>query len=656
MRLYVGEWHINAGLVGFNRIIQESDIDKELYNYKVTEEYIEFDDDLLKEFSTAFFKYYLTEYDKAKSTKEKIDKSMAYLYSIVAKENDETDNAKLKFLKDSIKKTFADIKTSIKIVNSTIQKHKNIDDEDKELLDAVNTKIQALKNCSDEIMQMLKIFTEEYLELMKKVSETLTFDIVITRLRGMCGQGSYLNVSVPSSKKREKFYDDYIYDIVKRKEFETKIEYINTTKDLEDYIKDQEIKAGSYFNHFIENLKFNFIKNKKDISTLKEFINKEYFKCMIFGNETSFGQYLVDSDFIALAISNDNAQNYFYNDSAIAISDIARLIMHCIDAGTTRTYKRHDFEYRIMKGVKFSDEKAKQEEQGKHYYNTFINCNCDLKETIKHNNNFKYRKKDAVFEEYMLDIVSTEKTKAKLQLINMTYVDFRCVYRPKYSIVLSNAFDRHVVEFLTSNYINLVKFIKDSSLRALTLNAVINNSSLIELCNTKLRECLRNEEEEKDKSKFSFVRNSTMEDCFNILLIDEASTSIKIAQGGKVMDKKLRDRLTNLGTSVAKAMKNSGEEHKIRGIAYQLLNAANSGDKEYALFLMTSLLMQKQLEFSSDIVELNNNDGDCSGEIMAFVIGLNRDYYYLDEEGKKKKAEEKAQSQVQAQTTATETK
>ena len=69
IRVYLGDWHLNLGIVGFMNILDYSEI-----GYTKKANYLEFDGSILKEFPNYYFKFFLNKYSK----KEGLQRSINY--------------------------------------------------------------------------------------------------------------------------------------------------------------------------------------------------------------------------------------------------------------------------------------------------------------------------------------------------------------------------------------------------------------------------------------------------------------------------------------------------------------------------------------------------------------------------------------------------
>ena len=78
-RIYLNEWFINAGIVGFLRILEHNKRDF----VKKEENYIEFDTEDLKDFHKYYFNYFFDNYNIAKKMKKRISESFGRIENLL---------------------------------------------------------------------------------------------------------------------------------------------------------------------------------------------------------------------------------------------------------------------------------------------------------------------------------------------------------------------------------------------------------------------------------------------------------------------------------------------------------------------------------------------------------------------------------------------
>jgi len=237
IKIYLGEWFYNLGLVGFHRIIKHNNIDEFEYDYKLGEDYIEFDSNLLNNFHEYYFKYFLDRYDSAKDQWLKIQR-----YLSLIKRKPEKIKDYLKFIKEIVKKNNEKIK---KIDESIFYKADEI------------YKILAKIKKEDDIEE-LEIELLKYKEILfdRKINERITLNKYKSILsNSFFGQVSYLNV-VNTAKTIEEqkriMFNDYISPILDRKGIEKSVKNIYDHEEFSEFI--EELGKKEKLNKNIEKL------------------------------------------------------------------------------------------------------------------------------------------------------------------------------------------------------------------------------------------------------------------------------------------------------------------------------------------------------------------------------------------------------------------
>lgn len=581
LKVYLGEWFYNLGLVGFNRIIEHSEVDKLEYGYKVGEDYIEFDSSLLNNFHDYYFKYFLDRYDSAKDQWSKIERYMAVIRSKPEKLKDYA-----KFIKEIVKKNNDKIKKIDEtLFNEADTIHKNISKIKKE--DEIETLENDLVKYK-EILFDIKINERITLNKYKSIFSSSFF-----------GQVSYLNV-VNTAKSIEEqktiMFNDYIKPILERKEIEKTIDEIadkeQFTKTIEELITKDKVHKNT------EKLckDINKLLKKKSLDGLEEYIDENYCVCSMCSSEKSLGQSFGEGDFVPLGVSNDNTRNMFWNmNVSFPICDLCRLILMCTPAGTVDIFKS------------YMDDNFGYEDK---IYYSFINMDIDVDELIKINENFRNRKdKESPFEDLILDMVDTEKQIGTWQLQNILYVEFNANYNAKNCKMNYCHIPKYLAKFLEHKG-NLIKSIKDEKLKSEILDNLIKNKDLKFITDKKIRQILKGE-----------YRAS-----FNCLKLTEISYYIRRYKGGAKMEKKDDKRLSFLyihGTKIAKDFKKNNEENKISGIIYRLLNATKSNNKKEFMDTILRLHMAREMEVPHLFLQvLNENELSFDEVSHAFISGL----------------------------------
>ena len=149
LRVYMNNWPINMGIIGFLNILKDTECVEEIKkskNYK-KENYIEFDSSILENFHEYYFKYFMNEYDLSKRIENSINYNLSYLKKNEDKVKDVTKKIKenIKYQADKVKKFDNDNFNELKIRFDEIGKIKSFD------------YIEKLENLCQECVDIFKI-------------------------------------------------------------------------------------------------------------------------------------------------------------------------------------------------------------------------------------------------------------------------------------------------------------------------------------------------------------------------------------------------------------------------------------------------------------------------------------------------------------------
>lgn len=581
LKVCLGDWFYNLGLVGFNRIIEHNEIDKLEYSYKIGEDYLEFDSSLLNNFHHYYFRYFLDRYDSAKEQWNKLER-----YMFVVKSKPEKLRDYVKFIKETIKKN-----------NDKIKKI------DETLFDEADSIYNSISKIKEEYeIEDLEDYLVKYKDILfdRNVNERITLNKYKSILsNSFFGQVSYLNVNKTAAALEEQkniMFNDYIRPILEREEIEKAIDEISDKENFLEVLEEISKKDKVHKNTEKVCKDINKFLKKKSLEGLDNYIEENYFTCSMCSSEKSFGQSFGEGDFVPLGVSNDNARNMFWNMNVkFPICDLCRLILICTPAGTVD----------IFKG--YMDDNFGYED--KIYYG-FISMDIDVDELIKINENFRNRKdKESPFQDFILDVIDTEKQVGIWQLQNILYVEFNTNYNSKNCKMNYCHIPKYLAEFLKDKG-NLIKSIKDEKLKAEILDNLIENKDLKFITDKKLRQILKGE----------------YKTSYNCLKLTEISYYIKRYKGGVIMKSKEDKRLGFLymhGTKIAKDFKINNEENKILGVIYRLLNATKSNNKKEFMDTILRLHISREMEVPQLFLQvLNENELSFDEVSHAFISGL----------------------------------
>ncbi len=595
-RVYLNDWFINCGLVGFLKILEHS---KNEFAVK-RENYIEFDTENLRNFHKYYFKYFYDYYDVVKNVETRTKTAFEYIQNNIEKvvENKEEQkqiNDKIKsnkkYIKDTIKKQLEKIKKIDELVYDEIKKQ--CDKIDKE---QTKEGIEEIKNNILENMKKEHINSRLTLNLFKSILTNTYY-----------GQPSFLNVSKSSlsyEEQQELMYRDYISNIIETGFIQDIINEKYEIKEIQEYIK--KVKTEGNISQEIQKIYIkierDFLQKNKPISEIQRYLQEKVIKrcsmCEIeFGLTTDYSE----GNFVPLAISSDNAKNFFWNQNVkFPICDMCKLILFCIPAGTTTITK-------IMK--ENGDYKEKQ-------LLSFVNFDTNVEQLYKTNRNFSNRSKyenklENPYTELILDIVEQDEKISEWMLQNIFVVEFEAEYGA-YSRIAYFHMKRYVIEFFSGEYLSkTLSKIRDYKYKLQIVDCILKNKDMKCVINDRLREELK---KEKPNGYHSFLATQTRM-ILNLLKKERRG-----------VEKKNNDKLYilyNLGIQIHEELKQNKEENKLNGYTYKMLNCVKSGNKKEFMDIVIRIHMSMGKEVSPIFIEtMQHTDLDFESIAHSFLAGL----------------------------------
>ena len=224
-KIYLNEWFINAGIVGFLRILQYNEQDFVI----IKDNYIEFDTNNIKDFHKYYFKYFFDKYNIAQKIENRIEKSFDKIKNLLQ------DKAQ----KDTLKKAQKDIKD---ILKKELDKIKKIDEkiyiemfEEYSKIDKVGTN-EELNHIKDNLVNS---FNKDHIN--KKITLNLFKNILNT---SYFGQPSFLNVTKNSLSYEEQenlMYKDYISNIIETETLQEIIDGKYSIEELKEKLEQKQL-------------------------------------------------------------------------------------------------------------------------------------------------------------------------------------------------------------------------------------------------------------------------------------------------------------------------------------------------------------------------------------------------------------------------------
>ncbi|MCL2322456.1 MAG: type I-B CRISPR-associated protein Cas8b1/Cst1 [Oscillospiraceae bacterium] len=598
IKLFLGDWFVNLGIVGFNRIIEhgkkELGIDTEKFGYAIKNDYIEFDHKLLENFHEYYFSYHFYKTNRAKY-----------------------DEDRLKKLKDAFSKNPKDYSKYIKnIVTDKRKKFEKIDEENAAKLKTIEDEISKLKSTEDKETLGTLIDKFNIINKTEVVNEKITANYYKSILSdSFFGQPSFINVAASNKtleEQKEMMYRDYISNIICEYEIYEALESSDKDKlmSLEKKYSKEKVKT---LNYIIKSAKK--LDKKNYLDKIPEVIENSFECAMGFGYENrnkSYDLYYTDSDFIPLAIPSDTMNSFWNFNGLLPISNLARLILFCSYAGSTEIYK--SYLNSDINTVGFKDLK----------YYSFVNYDKSMHELTKYNNNFAQKAdKENPYESLILDIIEEEKDKSEWQLQNILFVEFNMQYLPKkckmnyFNIPIPVA---RLFALKSPECIKYLEIIKDMDFKMELIDNLLKNNDLYITIENKLRYICRKE-----------LKNTLY--CLFALKIQVALNYIK--KVGRDLEKikgklSFTDNIYYSAKSLRNKLLGSEQGNKIRGIAYRLLNSTKTGDVDEFMNSVIRVYMSNDILIPKGILSAKTNEGLKFEDVSyAFICGL------LGDDGKK---------------------
>jgi CRISPR-associated protein Cst1 len=585
LKLYLNDWFINMGMVGFIRILEEAGKKEQLL---IKDNSIEFESSLLHEFNEDYFSYFLKRYDICKR-----ETSKTYIYLDIAKKGEK--------FKDAVKwiKQVVDInrkKISGKLDNKTYE----------ERFEEIFKEAGNIK--SVEQIEQLQLIVEKFKELMgeEEVNNKLTINYVRSIFSSQYfGQASFLQRTCASKtldEQSEIMFRDYVKPILEEVRFD---EIIYCSKDLEELKSriDNELKQEELSKEYTKLLKdIAKTAKKNSFEEIKNSFYKETLRCSIWEDYRASCDF-TEGVFVPLAVSTNNAKNFMWDfNTSYPISNLVKLILLCTPAGT----------------VDMHDD-----------YFGFVNMDIDVDDLWKYNENFRARKdEETPFESLVYDIVAETSKKSRWALSNILFIEFKASYEAKscklnyFNIPKATAyyFSEYAAEDIgklrdrqfKKNLVSLILNIKATKTVVYKGNYDDKDIHIANDINSLIDIKLRSD----IKKNIYFA--------YDVFMATIANYRLKrIKEGCEKVDNKKIWVVFKSGQELNSYFKNKGSENKIAGIAYRLLNASKSGNKNAFMDSVLRIYMTSGKEIPSIFLNvLHEKDLDFETVAHAFVAGL----------------------------------
>lgn len=607
-RIYLNEWFLNAGIVGFVKILKHN---KDNFA-KIEDNYIEFDTNNLRNFHKYYFNFFFDKYNVAERIIRNTSNAFDYINQNIELVPD--DKTELKNLKDKIKSNKKYIKDTFK---KQLDKIKKIDEIVYEKMKNEYDKVDNI-NTAFEIEKVRDILIECIQE--DKINKRLTMNLFKSILSNTYyGQPSFLNVinsSFTYELQENIMYRDYVSNLVEMQFLQDILEDKYDLEQIRLYIQKNQEESNSISKDmqkiYLKIMK-ECSKKESNIENIKEYIEKNVLTtCFMCENEHTLTTNYSESNFVPLAISSDNMKNFFWNQNAkYPVCDICKLILFCIPAGITNITK-------VVKENEIYKEKTML---------NFVNYDTSVENLLRTNINFedslKYNNKNInPYSELILNIVGQNKQITKWQLQNIFVVEFEAEYLAFSRMEYFNI-KEYMARFFMEYAEKTLNKITDYKYKLQLVDYILKNKD------TKYVIADRLMQELKDKDKLSY--NSLLAISTRLILNLLKKEDIKVEEINKNNNKLYA--IYNLGIDIHEQFKQSGEENKLDGYTYKMLNSIKSGNKKEFMDIVIRLHMAKGKSISPIFLEImqdTNLDFESIGH--SFLAGLISDKYEKKEE------------------------
>lgn len=611
-KIYLNDWYLNCGVVGFLKILEHNE------NQFATKRnnYIEIDTEDLRDFNKYYFKYFYDKYNVAENVKNRTNNAFRYLENNIemplGKEEEKQRKDKIKtnkkYIKDTVKKQLDKIK---KIDEQTYNEMK----EQYDKIEKENTK-QGIIDIEEKILE--KIGKEN-------INKRLTLNLFKSILSNTYyGQPSFLNVvktGLTYEEQEKLMYKDYVSNIVETGFIQDIIEGKYNIEEIRQYIEKTKIKENitKEIEKIYSKIEKDYIEKNKEVEEIQRYLKEKVIqRCSMCENEIGLTTNYSEGNFVPLAISSDNARNFFWEQNVkMPICDICKLILFCIPAGITT----------ITKTVKENgDYKEKQ-------ILSFVNLDTSIDKLYKTNVNFgnksRYENKDGnPYTELILDMVEQDKQVSTWQLENIFVVEFEAEYGA-YSRIEYFDIKRYVSRFFTEYSDKTLSKIRDYRYRLQIVDYILKNKDIKYIINDRLRDEL-NKENTNGYNSFLATRVRMI---LNLLKKEDIEM-----EEIKKSDAKLKV-LYNLGIQMHEDLKRTREENKIDGYTYKMLNSIKAGNKKQFMDIVIRIHMSMGKDISPIFIETMQTEGlDFESIAHSFLAGLISNKYEKKDEDSEAKA------------------
>ncbi len=609
IKVYLNDWFYNAGIVGFLRILESN---KDEFAIRKNN-YIEFDTENLRNFHKYYFNYFFKKYNVAESVKTRTENPFNYLENNIEVVLDDKEKEKerknkikssIKYIKEAIKKQLDKIK---KIDEITYEEMKEQYDQ----IDKANTKQEII-----EIKEKLISNIEK-----NNINKRLTLNLFKSILSNTYyGQPSFLNVvktALSYEEQQEVMYKDYISNIVETGFINGIMQNEYSIEQIKEYIENsKESNLTQDIEKIYLKIEKDYIDKSKTVEDMQKYLKEKVIqRCSMCENEIGLTTNYSEGNFVPLAISSDNARNFFWNQNVnMPICDVCKLILFCIPAGMTT----------ITKTIKENGEYREKQ------LLSFVNYDTGIDRLYKTNINFENKSKyenrnENPYSELILDIVEQDKQVSMWQLENIFVVELEAEYGA-YSRIEYFNIKRYMSKFFTQYAEKTLSKIWDYRYRLQIVDYIMKNKDIKYIINDRLRDEIKNGEKKNGYNSFLATQIR--------MILNTLKKEVKEVEDIKKNNDKLYV-IYNLGVQIHSELKNKGEDNKLDGYTYKMLNSIKAENKKEFMDIVIRLHMAMGKDVSPIFIETMQTTGlDFESIGHSFLAGLISNKYERKEEEK----------------------
>lgn len=602
IRVYLGDWHLNLGIVGFMNILDYSEI-----GYTKKANYLEFDSSILKEFPNYYFKFFLNKYSK----KEGLQRSINYA-------------------KGSYSKGYMSLKDCNKTIREAIMyeakklsdKGTGFDNDAFLELKEITTVMSKLK---DYTMEDLDVEIDKCMAILgsDRINERLTLNVIRSVFSNVYfGQASYLQKSGSKymvEETADKLYKDYIYQldtlitlrgIVEKGIIADISAYVDAT--LEDLgIKGKySSKRVECISRILKDIKKVLTPSKKKpldaddvlLSKINAILGNSDV-CSVCDEFSLLSSDMTESIFAPTLLSSANSLNFYWDLNVnTKVCDVCRLMYLCADAGSVR--------------------------EGDKY--TFVNMQSSIDDLYNSNAVLKNKvNRDSSFVELISYLVDTDIQKSKWRLQNIQIIEYFTDMESNKSRIGYYSIPNYLAKFLVSKDVSMLKGINNNKLKLKALKSLLLNKDIGSIILTELFEITKS-------------RPSNWDVYFDLERLVQLRYIVGKYKEGCVetMQLKTLTMCKMRGTDIREAYKNSGTDSRLTTIIYKLLNTVKVGNRHAFIDIVLRLFNNCKMNVPSAMIEiLADNDKDFENVAYAFISGLSSDRYIKENKEENEESE-----------------